>query len=124
VAILIKKPSRNKLRTEKHRRIRKKLSGTNEIPRLCIYKSLKHIYAQIIDDFQGITLVAASTKEAPLKDMEKKTNQEAAKQVGALIASKASAQGITAVVFDRSGYKYHGNVAAFADAARENGLQF
>ena len=98
--------------------------GTGEIPRLSVYKSLKHIYAQIVDDQKGVTLVAASTRESALSDIDSKTNQEAAKKVGALIAAKATAQGITEVVFDRSGYKYHGNIAALADAARENGLQF
>ena len=121
---MIKKPSRNKLRLDKHRRIKRKIAGTSQVPRLCVYKSLKHIYAQIIDDQKGVTLVAASTRESGLIDIESRTNKEAAKKVGALIATKATAQGITEVVFDRSGYKYHGNVATLADAARENGLQF
>ena len=121
---MIKKPSRNELRLQKHRRVRRKISGTVDTPRLCVYKSLKHIYAQIIDDQKGVTLVAASTRDSGLKDIESRTNKEAAKKVGALIATKAVAQGITEVVFDRSGYKYHGNIAALADAARENGLQF
>jgi large subunit ribosomal protein L18 len=121
---LIKKPSRNELRIEKHKRIRRKLSGTGEVPRLCVYKSLKHIYAQIIDDQKGVTLISASTHDGNLKDLNSTADTEAAKKVGGLIAEKAVSQGIKAVVFDRGGYKYHGNVAAFADAAREGGLQF
>lgn len=121
---LIKKPSRNKLRQDKHRRIRRKVSGTSETPRLCVYKSLNHIYAQIIDDENGVTLAAASTLDKELSDLPSKTNIEAAKAVGKRIAVKAQEKGITKVVFDRSGYKYHGRVAALADAARENGLQF
>ncbi len=121
---MIKKSSRNELRISKQKRVRKKVVGTNEQPRLCIFKSLKHIYAQIIDDQKGVTLTAASTREASLKDQHNSPNSEAAKSVGALIANKAVAIGITKVVFDRNGYKYHGNVAALADAARENGLQF
>ncbi|MDR1160675.1 MAG: 50S ribosomal protein L18 [Syntrophomonadaceae bacterium] len=121
---MIKKTSRNELRIEKHKRIRRKLSGTGEVPRLCVYKSLKHIYAQIIDDQKGVTLVAASTHDGNFKNLNSTTDTEAAKKVGGLIAEKAVSQGIKAVVFDRGGYKYHGNVAAFADAAREGGLQF
>lgn len=121
---MIKKPSKNALRVGKRARIRKKISGTAEMPRLCVYKSLSHIYAQIIDDASGSTLVAASTREKALEGLESKTNLEAARQVGALIASKAKDQGIATVVFDRSGYKYHGRVAALAEAARENGLEF
>lgn len=94
------------------------------MPRLCVYKSLNHIYAQIIDDSNGCTLVAASTREKALEDLGSKTNTEAASKVGALIASKAKEKGIVSVVFDRSGYKYHGRVAALAEAARENGLEF
>ncbi len=121
---LIKKKSRNKLRLGKHQRIRRKLSGTEETPRLCIYKSLNHIYAQIIDDQKGVTLVAASTLDKELSDLPSSTNVEAAKEVGSRIAARAQEKGITNVVFDRSGYKYHGRVAALADAAREKGLQF
>jgi large subunit ribosomal protein L18 len=121
---LIKKTSRNQLRRGKHARVRQKMSGTAEAPRLCVYKSLNHIYAQIIDDNQGKTLVTASTLDKDLKDLASKTNIEAAQAVGSSIASKAKEKGITTVVFDRSGYKYHGRVAALADAARENGLEF
>ena len=98
--------------------------GTSERPRLSVYKSLKHIYAQIIDDQKGTTLVAASTLEQSLRDQVSGSNTEAAKQVGSLLAKKAVAQGIGTVVFDRSGYKYHGCIMALADAARENGLEF
>ena len=89
-----------------------------------MYKSLNHIYAQIIDDEKGITLVAASTLDKEFSDLSSKCNIEAAKRVGAQIAQKAQAKGITSVVFDRGGYKYHGKVAALAEAAREGGLQF
>jgi len=100
------------------------MTGTAEAPRLCIYKSLNHIYAQLIDDEQGRTLVTASTLDKDLQDLASKTNIEAAKAVGGSIAVRAKEKGISRVVFDRSGYKYHGRVAALADAARENGLEF
>jgi large subunit ribosomal protein L18 len=103
-------------------RIRNKLSGTSERPRLAVFKSLKHIYAQVIDDASGKTIVSASSQD---KDSSSKgANAAAAKAVGALIAQKAKDKGITRVVFDRGGYLYHGNVKALADAARENGLEF
>lgn len=121
---MIKKTSRNVLRQGKHARVRRKISGTPEAPRLCIHKSLNHIYAQIIDDKQGTTLAAASTLDKDLQELASKTNIEAAKAVGSSIAARAKEKGITTVVFDRSGYKYHGRVAALADAARENGLEF
>lgn len=121
---MIKKTSRNVFRKSVHDRIRKKISGTTEVPRLCVYKSLNHIYAQIIDDENGVTLTAASTLEKEAQELGSKTNIEAAKKVGAMIASKAKEKGITSVVFDRNGYKYHGRVAALAEAARENGLEF
>lgn len=121
---LIKKTSRNQLRRGKHQRIRRKISGTGETPRLCVYKSLNHIYAQIIDDQTGVTLAAASTLDKELSDLPSKSNIEAAKEVGSRIAAKAHEKGITTVVFDRSGYKYHGRLAALADAAREKGLHF
>jgi large subunit ribosomal protein L18 len=91
---------------------------------ICVYKSLNHIYAQIIDDQNGVTLAAASTLEKEAGELSSKRNIEAAKRVGAMIAEKAKEKGITAVVFDRNGYKYHGRIAALADAARENGLDF
>jgi large subunit ribosomal protein L18 len=124
VAVLFKKTSKTALRQLKHKRVRKKVSGTAQVPRLCVYKSIKHIYAQIIDDEKGQTLVAASTLEKDFQELKSKANQEAAKLVGSAIADKAQAQGITQVVFDRNGYKYHGCVKTLADAARERGLQF
>ena len=121
---MFKKPIRNDIRKSKQKRVRKKISGTAESPRLCVYKSLNHIYVQIIDDQKGVTLASASTLDKELSDLTNKTNIEAAKRVGAHIAKIAHDNGITSVVFDRSGYKYHGKVAALADAAREGGLQF
>ena len=121
---MFKQFDRNAAR-KKHRKIRKRIVGTKERPRLCVFRSSKHIYAQLIDDTEGRTLVAASTLDDALKGkIESGGNKEAAKQVGALIAEKARAKGITQVVFDRAGYKYHGRVAALAEGARENGLEF
>lgn len=120
---MINKPSKKLHRQKKHMRIRNKIKGTGEIPRLCVFKSLNHIYAQIIDDEKGVTLAAASTLDSDLKDLPSRTNIAAAQQVGSSIAQKAKANGITNVVFDRNGYKYHGRIAALADAARENGLE-
>ena len=103
-------------------RIRSKITGTNERPRLAVFKSLKHIYVQVIDDATGKTIIAASTRD---KDASAKgANAASAKAVGAAIAKKAKDKGITRVVFDRGGYLYHGNIKALADAARENGLEF
>lgn len=121
---MFKQSSRKAIRQSKHRRVRKKVFGTTASPRLCVYKSLSHIYAQIIDDEKGETLVSASTLEKDLRDMSSKANSEAAKIIGNRIAEKAKEKGITSVVFDRNGYKYHGVVASLADAARENGLEF
>ncbi|MDD4776292.1 MAG: 50S ribosomal protein L18 [Syntrophomonas sp.] len=121
---MFKKSSKKSLRDKKHKRIRRKVAGTSTAPRLCVYKSLSHIYAQIIDDSKGITMVSASTLEADLKDLPSRTNAAAAKEVGAAIARKAREKGITTVVFDRNGFKYHGGLAALADAAREGGLEF
>lgn len=113
------------LRKRRHIRIRKKVIGTAERPRLCIFKSLNNIYAQIIDDTKGHTLVSASTLDKELREKEgHKGNKEFAKKVGELIAERALKLGITKVVFDRTGYKYHGTVKALADAARQKGLQF
>jgi large subunit ribosomal protein L18 len=114
-------------RTRRHERIRKKVVGTTERPRLSVYRSLSHMYAQIIDDFKGSTIAAASSLDKELKGKDKKSgkgNIGAAKQVGELIAKKALKKGIKRVVFDRGGYLYHGRVKALADAARENGLEF
>lgn len=116
---------KTELRERRRQRIRKKVFGTSERPRLCIFRSLNHIYAQIIDDTKGHTLVAASTLDKELKDLKgHKGNKEFAKKVGELIAERAIKLGITKVVFDRAGYKYLGCVKALADAARERGLQF
>jgi len=118
------KPSKTSLRQSKHKRVRKKISGTKQIPRLCVYKSINHIYVQIIDDEKSETLVAASTLEKEFNEMKSKSNIEAAKKVGSRIAEKAKEKGISEVVFDRNGYKYHGCVASLAEAAREKGLDF
>lgn len=122
---MIKIRSRNEMREVRHRRLRKRVAGTPECPRLCVFRSLKHIYAQIIDDEAGRTLLAASSLDKSLSDSLKSGgDQEAAKNVGKLIAEKALAKGITAVVFDRGGHIFQGRVKAFADAAREAGLKF
>lgn len=120
---MIKKADKNEARRKRHQRIRARLTGTEERPRLCVYRSNKHIYAQIIDDVSGNTLVAASTLEDDAK-ADKTWNKDAAKVVGELIANRAKKKGIESVVFDRGGYIYHGRVAAVADAAREAGLNF
>ena len=120
---MIKKVSSNKSRQKRHYRIRNKINGTANKPRLSVFRSLNHIYAQIIDDVQGVTLVSASTM-SPEFGKKAGGNIEAAKEVGMMVAKKAAEKGITEVVFDRSGYLYHGRVAALADGAREGGLQF
>ena len=108
-----------------HTRIRRKMSGTRERPRLCVYRSLNHIYAQIVDDAQGATLVSASTVEKEVRgDLKNAGNIQAAKTVGKIVAERAKAKGIEAVIFDRGGYIYHGRVKALAEAARESGLKF
>jgi large subunit ribosomal protein L18 len=119
---MLNREGKNITRQRVHDRIRKKLQGTAERPRLNVYRSLNHIYVQVIDDLHGKTLVAASSAEGE----GKKTggNVAAAKSVGKAIAERAKAKGITKVVFDRGGYIYHGRVKALADAAREGGLQF
>lgn len=112
-------------RERRHRRIRKKIFGTAERPRLCVYKSLNHIYAQIVDDTKGHTVVAFSTFDEGLKgETGHKGNVAMAKKVGQALAKKASVAGITKVVFDRGGYNYHGRIKALADGAREGGLEF
>lgn len=122
---MIKKPSRNELRKKRHLRIRKKVFGTAERPRLNVFRSLKHIYAQIIDDERGVTLVSASTLSPELRgELKTGGNVEAAAAVGRLVAQKALERGIKKVVFDRGGYLYHGRVKALAEAAREAGLEF
>ena len=122
VKSLIQKIDKNKTRQKRHLRLRNKVRGTAERPRLNVFRSLAHIYAQVIDDEKGITLAAASSKD---KNFEGKGgNIAAAKLVGTAIAKKAIEKGITTVVFDRGGYIYHGRVAALAEAAREAGLKF
>ncbi len=113
------------LRQRRHERVRKKVAGTSERPRLAIFRSLHHIYAQVIDDTQGQTLAAASTVEKDFRGEGKYGgNVDAAKTVGALVAQRALEKGVRKVVFDRGGFAYHGRVAALADAAREAGLEF
>ena len=122
---MITKKSRSVVREKKHRRLRYHLSGTAERPRLAVFRSNNHMYAQIIDDTVGNTLVAASTLDKDVKDkLEKTNNVEAAKLLGTVVAKKALDKGIKEVVFDRGGFIYHGKVAALADAAREAGLKF
>lgn len=112
-------------RIRRHIRVRKKISGTTKRPRLSVYRSLRHIYAQVIDDERGVTIAAASTLSPEIRDkINYGGNVEAAKLVGSLIAQKALQVGIKRVVFDRGGYKYHGRVKALAEAAREAGLEF
>lgn len=119
---MVSKPDSNKQRLNRHKRVRGKVSGTKECPRLNVFRSAKHIYAQIIDDIAGVTLCAASTLD---KGFEGATgNAEAAKKVGNDIAKKAEKLGITQVVFDRGGFIYHGRVKALAEGAREGGLKF
>ncbi len=118
---MITQTKRNAIRQRIHARIRQKLSGTGERPRLNVYRSLNHIYAQVIDDQKGETLVAASTLSLKLKTGG---NVAAAKEIGKAIAEAASAKGIKKVVFDRGGFLYHGRIKAVADAAREAGLDF
>ena len=116
---------KRKLRERRHRRVRKKVHGTAERPRLCVHKSLRYIRVQIINDDIGHTIVAASTEEKELRQSLKSTkNIEAAKALGALIAKRAKQHGITKVVFDRNSYRYHGRLKALADAARAEGLEF
>jgi large subunit ribosomal protein L18 len=112
-------------RIARHKRVRRVIFGTKDRPRLCVYRSLKHIYVQLIDDLEGKTLTNASTLSKELKGKLKSTsNIEASKEVGKLIVKKAKEKGIKKVVFDRNGYRYHGRVKALADAARESGLKF
>ena len=122
---MVSKESRQEVRAKKHMRIRNRFSGTAERPRLAVFRSNNHMYAQIIDDTVGQTLVSASTLEKDVKAQLKKTNDvEAAAYVGTVVAKRALEKGISTVVFDRGGYIYQGKVAALADAAREAGLEF
>jgi large subunit ribosomal protein L18 len=120
---MLKKTSRNNLRKARQLRVREKISGTNSIPRLNVFRSNKNIFAQIIDDEKGVTLVSASSIDSELK-LKNGSNSEAATKVGELLAKRAKKAKIKKVKFDRAGYLYHGRVAALADAARENGLEF
>jgi large subunit ribosomal protein L18 len=119
---MIRKIEKKEIRNRIHRRIRRKLSGTAERPRLAVFRSVAHIYAQVIDDAQGQTLVSASSVDKTGKT--KGGNVAAAKAIGKLVAERAKEKGIKSVVFDRGGYQYHGRVKALADAAREAGLEF
>ena len=122
---MVNKKSRQEVRVKKHMRIRNRFSGTPERPRLAVFRSNNHMYAQIIDDTVGHTLVAASTVEKDVwSELEKTNNVDAASYLGTVIAKRAIEKGIDTVVFDRGGYLYHGKVAALAEAAREAGLKF
>ena len=122
---MVSKESRQEIRVKKHMRIRNRFSGTAERPRLAVFRSNNHMYAQIIDDTVGNTLVAASTLEKSVKaELEKTNNVDAAAYLGTVIAKRALEKGITTVVFDRGGFIYQGKIAALADAAREAGLEF
>lgn len=118
--------NKNMARQKRHTRVRKRVQGTPERPRLNVYRSTNNIYAQVIDDLAGRTLVSASTLDASLRQKKASAggNVEAARAVGRLVAERAKEAGVTKVVFDRGGYLYHGRVQALADAARENGLDF
>lgn len=119
---MITKIDRKAERVRRHKRVRNKISGTAECPRLCVFRSNTNLYVQVIDDENQVTLVSASTLDKEVKT--KKANKEAAKELGTLIAKKAKAKKIETVVFDRGGYVYHGVVKELADAAREGGLKF
>jgi len=122
---VIKKADKNANRVQRHKRVRRKIAGTTQRPRLCVFRSSNNIYAQIIDDTNRVTLVAASSLEAEVKEaLNHRGNKEAAKMVGSMIGKKAVEKGITEVVFDRGGYLYHGRIKELADAAREAGLKF
>lgn len=122
---MVSNTNRSEVRKNKHRRIRSRLSGTPEKPRLAVFRSNNHMYVQIIDDVAGNTIVSASTLQADVKDgLEKTNNVEAASKLGTVIAKRALDNGIKNVVFDRGGYIYQGKVKALADAAREAGLEF
>ena len=122
---MVSKKSRSEVRVNKHRKLRNRFSGTAERPRLAVFRSNNHMYAQIIDDTVGNTLVSASTLQKDVKaELEKTNSVEAAAYLGTVIAKKAIEKGITSVVFDRGGFIYHGKIKALADAAREAGLNF
>ena len=119
---MVSKTNRKLERERRHIRVRRKISGTAECPRLCVYRSNSNIYAQVIDDVKGVTIVSASTLDKEIKT--KKSNKEAANEVGALIAKRALEKNIKSVVYDRGGYIYHGIVKELAEAARKAGLEF
>ncbi|EPY06962.1 50S ribosomal protein L18 [Paenibacillus sp. E194] len=122
---MITKGDKNKARLKRHLRVRKKIEGTTERPRLNVFRSSKHIYAQLIDDVKGVTVASASTMDKELReDIKNGGNVESARKVGELIAKRAKEQGYEVIVFDRGGYLYHGRIQALADAAREAGLEF
>jgi len=122
---MITKGDKNKARLKRHLRVRKKIEGTTARPRLNVFRSSKHIYAQVIDDIKGVTIVSASTLDKELAaEIGNGGSVEAARKVGELVAKRAKASGIDHVVFDRGGYLYHGRIQALADAAREAGLEF
>lgn len=120
---MITKLDKNATRKKRHARVRAKLSGTSARPRLNVFRSNKHIYAQVIDDINGATLASASTLDKDF-NLESTNNLEAAQKIGELVAKRAVEKGISSIVFDRGGYLYHGRIQALAEAARENGLQF
>jgi large subunit ribosomal protein L18 len=120
---MITKADKNATRRKRHARVRSKISGTEARPRLNVFRSNKHIYAQLIDDVNGVTLASASTLDKDI-NLESTSNLDAAVKVGELVAKRGVEKGISEVVFDRGGYLYHGRIKALADAARENGLQF
>jgi large subunit ribosomal protein L18 len=111
-------------RLRRHRRVRRKVSGTQERPRLVVYRSLKNIEAQIVDDVQGVTLLGISTRSADVRSTDELSKSDRGKLAGKVLAERAKEKGITKVVFDRGGYLYHGRVKAFAEGAREGGLEF
>ena len=122
---MLKKADKNANRLQRHKRVRRKITGTTQRPRLCVFRSSNNIYAQIIDDTNRVTLVAASSLEADVKGAVNHTgNKEAAKLVGEMVAKKAVEKGITEVVFDRGGYIYHGRIKELAEGEREAGLKF
>jgi large subunit ribosomal protein L18 len=121
----MRKADTREARYKRHRRVRLKVGGTDSRPRLCVYRSLNHIYAQVIDDSQGQTLVSASTNEPEIRgDTAGKSKTGRAEMVGLMLAKRAAGKGISQVTFDRGGYKYHGRVKALAEAARQGGLKF
>ena len=122
---MIKKVSKNSTRKRRHKRVRNKVVGTPDRPRLNVYRSLKHMYAQVIDDVEGNTIASASTLDEDVKSkLESTSNKEAAKAVGEVVAKKAIDKGVKEVTFDRGGYIYHGRVKSIAEGAREGGLKF